>query len=100
MEGEHMIHEVIVEGFVLQVDVTHCENNPPQPNNRDSDWDCLGTRELEYQLLSGITYDSAGIRMDCSGWDLREASRLHDAQIRTALWREIDSSLFRQRWAA
>ncbi|WP_225651054.1 hypothetical protein [Pseudomonas sp. P135] len=99
-----MIHEVIVEGFVLQVDVTHCENSPPQPNNRDSDsdsdWDCMGTRELEYKLLSGITYDSNGVRIDCSGWDLREAARLHDAQISTALWYEIDVGVFRQRWAA
>lgn len=95
-----MIHEVIVEGFVLQVDVTHCINEPPQPNNRESDWDCMGTRELEYTLLSGITYDDDGIRVDCTGSELREALSLHDAQIRTALWHEIDVGMFRQRWAA
>ena len=39
-----MEHEIVVEGFVLQVEVTHCENAPASPGNRDSDWDCLGSR--------------------------------------------------------
>ncbi len=95
-----MIHEVIVEGFVLQVDVTHCENNPPQPDNRDSDWDCMGTRELEYTLLSGITYDGDGIRMDVPVYVLPVLAHQYGPQITLALWVEIDASTRRQRWAA
>jgi hypothetical protein len=100
MEATTMIYEVIVEGFVLQVEVTHCENTPPSPGTWASDWDSQGTRELEFKVLSGITYDDDGIRMDVWPVELRAVSLEHAKSIETALWFEIDSRLRRQRWAA
>lgn len=95
-----MTYEVIVEGFVLQVEVTHCENEPPSPGTWSSDWDCQGTRELEFKVLSAITYDDDGIRMDVWPTELRAVSREYAKPIETALWFEIDSQRSRQRWAA
>ena len=46
-----MEHEIVVEGFVLQVEVTHCVNEPARPGSWDSDWDAMGDRELEFKLL-------------------------------------------------
>lgn len=95
-----MTYEVIVEGFVLQVEVTHCENSPPQPANRSSDWDCQGCRELEFTVLSGITYDADGMRMDANRFELEGFARQYGGAIETALWFEIDSQRRRARWAA
>lgn len=95
-----MTYEVIVEGFVLQVEVTHCENIPAQPGSRDSDWDCQGNRELEFKVVSGVTYDDDGIRMDVDHLALPLVSLQYGRQIETALWVEIDANKRRTRWAA
>lgn len=95
-----MNYEVIVEGFVLQVEVTHCENTPPQPSNRDSDWDCQGCRELEFEVDSAICYDEDGIRMDVEAGHLPVLTQQLGAQIGAALWVEIDALQRRERSAA
>lgn len=95
-----MEHEVIVEGFVLQVGVTHCVNEPPRPSTWDSDWDAQGCRELEFKVVSAITYDEDGIRMDVPGWQLPVLAKQLGPQIELALWVEIDARTRRQRWAA
>lgn len=95
-----MTYEVIVEGFVLQVEVTSCENTPPCPGTWDSDWDCHGSRELEFVVVSGITYDADGVPMDVSGYECYQAGQLYAKQIEVDLWRQIDSRTQRQRWAA
>lgn len=95
-----MIYEIVVEGFVLEVEVTHCINEPPQPNTWASDWDFYGERDLEFKLVRGVTYDDDGVRMDCSRADLDLAALQHDIAINVALWVEIDAQQRRQRWAA
>ena len=95
-----MTYEVIVEGFVLQVEVTHCENIPPCLNSWNSDWDFYGSRELEFKVLSGICYDEDGVRMDVSRFDLEPFVWSNSQAIETALWVEIDAGSRRQRWVA
>lgn len=95
-----MNHEIVVEGFVLQVEVTHCENTPPCPGTWSSDWDAQGSRELEFKVLSGICYDDDGVRMDVSRFDLEPFIWSNSKAIETALWVEIDALQRRQRWAA
>ena len=96
-----MTYEVIVEGFVLQVEVTHCENTPPCPGTWSSDWDAQGCRELEFKIVSGICYDDDGIRMDVYPSALPLLAQQYGSQIETALWVEIDAINRRQkRWAA
>lgn len=95
-----MEHEVIVEGFVLQVEVTRCENIPPVLNGWNSDWDFYGSRELEFKVLSGICYDEDGARMDVERHLLPLLAHQFGQQIETALWIEIDANQRRQRWAA
>ncbi|MNN31510.1 hypothetical protein D3C81_1452000 [compost metagenome] len=95
-----MTYEVIVEGFVLQVEVTHCENTPPCPGDWSSDWDAQGCRELEFKLVSAICYDDDGIRMDVDRLALPLLSQQYGCQIETALWVEIDANKRRERWAA
>ena len=95
-----MTYEVIVEGFVLQVEVTHCENTPPCPGSWASDWDVQGCRELEFKVDSAICYDDDGIRMDVDPLALPLVAIQYGRQIETALWVEIDATSRRQRWAA
>ncbi|MCB2251816.1 hypothetical protein KTQ74_07920 [Pseudomonas chlororaphis] len=95
-----MTYEVIVEGFVLQVEVTYCENTPPCPGTWSSDWDAQGCRELEFKVLSGICYDDDGVRMDVDLLALPLVSLQYGRQIEVALWLEIDAQQRRGRWAA
>lgn len=95
-----MTYEVIVEGFVLLVEVTNCENTPPCPGTWGSDWDCHGSRELEFLVVSGITYNAGGMRKDVPGYECYQVGQLYEKQIEVDLWRQIDSRTQRQRWAA
>ena len=95
-----MEHEIVVEGFVLQVEVTYCVNEPPCYGSTNSDWDAQGDRELEFKLVSGICYDEDGVRMDVPDYQLPVLAHQYGPQIELALWVEIDAIKRRQRWAA
>lgn len=95
-----MEHEIVVEGFVLQVEVTHCVNEPPCPGSSNSDWDAQGERELEFKIVSAICYDDDGIRMDVDQRLLPLMAHQLHCPITTALWHEIDARKRRERWAA
>lgn len=90
--------EVIVEDYVLEVEVTHCENIPASPGSWNSDWDAQGCRELEFKVVSAITYSRQGKRQIVS--DCYSVARRHARQIEVALWHEIDSRQRRQRRVA
>ncbi len=92
-----MEHEIVVEGFVLQVEVTHCLNEPARPGTWDSDWDAHGCRELEFKLLSGICYDEDGVRMDVPDYQLPVLAHQYCTPITIALWVEIDALKRRER---
>lgn len=90
--------EVIVEDYVLEVEVIHCENTPPSPASWNSDWDAQGCRELEFKVVSAITYNAQGQRQTVS--DCYDVARRHAQQIEVALWHEIDSRTQRHRRVA
>lgn len=92
-----MEHEIVVEGFVLQVEVTHCINEPARPLTWDSDWDAQGERELEFKLLSARCYDDDGVPMDVPIWQLPVLAHQHYTPITIALWVEIDALKRRER---
>jgi len=94
-----MNHEIVVEGFVLQVEVAHCVNEPPCYGCTNSDWDAQGERELEFKIVSGICYDEDGVRMDVP-YRLQVVAHQYRSQIELALWHEIDARKRRERWAA
>lgn len=95
-----MEREIVVEGFVLQVEVTVLADDPPRPGTWDSDWDAQGCRELEFKLVSGICYDEDAERMDVPDYQLPVLAHWYGPQITVALWVEIDALKRRQRRAA
>ena len=95
-----MEHEIVVEGFVLQVEVTVLEDIPPNPNSWASAWAFYGSRELEFKLVSGICYDEDAVRMDVPDYQLPVLAHQYGPQITLALWVEIDALKRRQRRAA
>ncbi|MCQ9423444.1 hypothetical protein NRB16_07910 [Pseudomonas sp. LJDD11] len=94
-----MIHDIVVDGFALGVEVLHCVNIPPCPGTWNSDWDAQGEREIDFRVVSVIEYDDAGrkVRFPPAAGEIQAQ---YTAQIETALWFEIDSRAKRQRWAA
>jgi hypothetical protein len=95
-----MTYEVIIEEFVLQVEVIHIEDTPPNPNTWSSDWDYYGSRELEFKVVAGNTYDDHGKRVDVPMAECLEAGYGYANEIERELWRQIDSQPRRSRWAA
>lgn len=92
-----MFYEICVEGYALQVEVTHCVNNPTLSGSHDSDWDFHGTREIEFHIVRAAEYDNNGIRMAIDAPNFDQIANEHEEAIKTALWFEIDSRLERQR---
>jgi hypothetical protein len=95
-----MEYEIVVEGFVLQVEVTVLADDPPRPNSWDSDWDAQGDRELEFKLLSAKCYDDDGVPMDVPSWQLPVLAHQYYTPINIALWVEIDALKRRERRCA
>lgn len=93
-----MLYEIVVEGFALDVEVTHCVNTPPCPSTWSSDWDAQGERDIEFRILCGVEYDDQGHPANVS--NLLRIAHCYRAQIETALWFEIDSRLKRHRRVA
>lgn len=91
-----MHYEVIIEEFVLQVEVTHCVNEPGDQNFWDSDWDHFSERELEFKVISAITYDQHGIRMDAKESEYGPAVKHFSPQIKVSIWQQIDSNFKRR----
>ena len=90
-----MTYEVIVEGYVLQVEVTSCEE-ALSPEYRN------GSREVAFNVLSGTMYDADGVPMDVCQMELAVIAESKDyvPMIERELWFEIDARKRRQRWAA
>lgn len=93
-----MHYEVVVEGYYLQVEVTHCLNNPGSPGIWNSDWDDRGDRELEFKIHHAVCYDDDYIKMDIPEHQLPGIALEHKSAIESAIWFEIDSR--RRRGAA
>lgn len=91
-----MTYEVIVEGYVLQVEVTYCEEALPAEYRN-------GSRELTFNVLSGTMYDADGIPMDVCQMELAVIAESDEfaPMIEKALWVEIDARKRRElRYAA
>lgn len=80
-----MTYEVIVEGYVLQVEVTSCDDIPPSGIAN-------GSRELTFNVLSGTMYDADRIPMDVCQMELAviAESKEYVPMIEKTLWFEID----------
>ncbi|SUD43768.1 Uncharacterised protein [Pseudomonas fluorescens] len=81
-----MTYEVIVEGYVLQVEVTSCEDIPPAGIAN-------GSRELTFNVLSGTMYDADRVPMDVCQMELAVIAESDEfvPMIEKALWFEIDA---------
>lgn len=94
-----MNYELAVEGVVLQVEVTHCINEPPRPWVRDSDWDAQGCRELDWHAVSGVTYEDDGTPTDVPADELAMIAEANTVAIEREIWFEIDNRGSRRRVA-
>lgn len=83
-----MIHDLCVDGFSLQVEVTHCLNVQAKHWSRDSDWDAQGIRELDYNILSAFEHLSATDKLEV---DPEFVLLNHEKAITKELWFLIDN---------
>jgi hypothetical protein len=76
------MYEVIVEEFVLEVEITALDDEQPSPGGP-------GAHELEFTITAAATYDAKGKRH--AEFGLAGIAQHYRQQIETALWVEIDS---------
>ena len=87
-----MTHTVCFENYELQVEVTRCLVVPPNPATWDSDLDYYGYSEMEFDVVSGISYDEFGDNpKDISLDECKTISDQYAETIEEKLWDQIDS---------
>jgi len=59
-----MTYEVTIEEFVLQCNITHCVSVKGDPNSWASPDDYYGYEEMEFEIISGYTYDENDLIVD------------------------------------
>ena len=86
-----MNHEIELDEFILQVEITDLINTPPDYSSWDSPDDFYGCRELEFKVVSGIGYDDNGT-VTLTASELEQAGEQYADLIEELLWRIVDSA--------
>jgi len=81
-----MTHEVIIEDYVLQCNITHCVSVKGNPNSWASPDDYYGYREMEFEIVSGNTYDDDGNPADLGKTGCAAVAEKFSEEIEEQLW--------------
>lgn len=85
-----MHHEIELDEFVLQVEITDLTNTPPDYTSWDSPEDYYGCRELEFSVISGLVYDEDGNATDLGRNGCAAVAERHAELIEELLWKIVD----------
>jgi hypothetical protein len=81
-----MTYEVIIEEFVLTCNISRVVSVKGNPNSWDSPADYHGYREMEFEIVSGYTYDEHGEREDLGKNGCAAAAERLAEEIENELW--------------
>lgn len=85
-----MNHEIDLDEFVLQVEITDLTNTPADPTSWASPDDFYGCRELEFSVVSGMVYDEDGNATDLGRNGCAAVAEQHAELIEELLWQIVD----------
>jgi hypothetical protein len=84
-----MTYEVIIEDYVLQCKVTYWSVTKPNPNSWSSPDDFYGSKELEFEVVSGFMYDEDGGRVDMGKNACAGVAEQYAEEIEADLWEHL-----------
>lgn len=85
-----MRHEIELDEYVLQVEITDLTDIKPDPASWASPEDYNGCRELEFSVVSGEIYDEDGNATDLGRNGCAAVAEQHAELIEELLWQIID----------
>ncbi|EKT4494982.1 hypothetical protein QEM27_002712 [Pseudomonas putida] len=85
-----MAYEVIVEEYVLQCEITHSISVKGDPGSWASPEDFYGYREMEFEIVSGNTYDADGNPVGLGKNDCTAVADKYAEEIEEILWEYLE----------
>jgi hypothetical protein len=84
-----MTYEVIIEDYVLQCNITHCVSVKGDPTSWASPDDYYGYSEMEFEIVSGNTYDEDGKHEDIGKNGCAAIAERLGEEIEEKLWEQV-----------
>jgi hypothetical protein len=85
-----MTYEVIIEDYVLKCDISSVVNVKGNPNSWASPEDYHGYREMEFEIVSGYTYDDDGKPEDLGKNGCAAVADRLAEEIENLLWERLE----------
>lgn len=85
-----MNHEIELDEYTLQVEITDLTDIKPDPTSWASPDDYYGCRELEFSVISGEVFDEDGNATDLGRNGCAAVAEKHAELIEELLWQIID----------
>ncbi|HDS0960485.1 TPA: hypothetical protein QDZ28_004239 [Pseudomonas putida] len=83
--------DIEAEACVLQCEITSMVIADAHPSLWTSDWDVEGYREMEFRVVSGITFDSNGKASDLGRNGCAALAERYGEYIEESLWKQYDA---------
>jgi len=83
--------DIEAEACVLQCEITTMVVADAHPSLWTSDWDAEGYREMEFRVVSGITFDPNGEESDLGRNGCAAIAERYGEYIEERLWRQYDA---------
>lgn len=87
-----MTYEVIIEDFVLQCEITDCTSVKGDPTSWASPADFYGCQEIEFEIVSGYTYDADGKPEDIGKNGCAAIAERLAEEIEELLWEQAEAA--------
>ena len=84
-----MTYEVIIEGYVLQCDISSVVSVKGDPNSWASPDDYYGYQEMEFEIVSGYTYDEHDNEVHIGRNDCVAIAERLAEEIEEKLWEQV-----------
>jgi hypothetical protein len=84
-----MTYEVIIEDYVLQCDISSCVSVKGDPTSWASPADFYGYNEMEFEIVSGYTYDEDGKPVDIGKNGCAAIAERLAEEIEEKLWEQV-----------
>lgn len=85
-----MQFEIDLDEYRLAVEVTHCADVKPDHTSWASDWDYYGYREMEFEVISGSSFDEDGNETELGRNGCAAVAEQYAEDIEDRLWSLID----------
>ena len=84
-----MSRTVCIEQYTLEVEITSLTVVKGNSSTWDSDWDYYGYREMEFEVVSGVSEDEDGNETDLDRTACAAVAGQYAEEIEDALWNQL-----------